>query len=575
MENGFDDLETIIRHSNVWYFRQFLKNLSVSNLTQRDKYKIIRICELNLLGNQPPPIRLRAMWGLHALNKSISESWLNDQNEHIRAWVIRLMMDGQPIDTLFGPRQKALPTNNSELVQKLVQQAQSDTSGLVRLTLASSLQRLPVESRGELAKALAFRSEDKNDHNLPLVVWAGITPLVELDPEKLLDVARITEWSNLRTWIARAITERSKENPVAFDALLKLLGDQPKQADSLLAGVERAVLGIKSFEQPANWKKVSSKLRGNPNALKLSVLFGDEEAIGQMEKLVIDRNAEIEVRRQAMKILIDSNSPNLKSISENLLQESEMKIWGARGLSKFEDNKTGNLLVLSLQDFEEDGRDEVVEILCGRINWAHDLLAKIEDKKISRSLISPYHAQQIKSLKNENLDRRLDQCWGVVRTSPEYLSKRKQELKVELNELFLSTADLKKGSLLYEQQCSSCHILYGKGGHLGPDLTGSGRSNLDYLLENIVDPNSAVSADYRMNVLSLRDGRILSGMVAGKDRNSLTLRMPGSETVVSKEDIKKRQTLENSIMPVGLLDNLTQEERRDLIAYLMHSQPVN
>ena len=304
-------------------------------------------------------------------------------------------------------------------------------------------------------------------------------------------------------------------------------------------------------------------------------MFGDEEAIGQMEKLVIDRNAEIEVRRQTMKILIDSNSPNLKYISENLLQEPEMKIWGARGLSKFEDNKTGNLLVLSLQGFEEDGRDEVVGILCGRINWAHDLLAKIEDKKISRSLISPYHAQQIKSLKNENLDRRLDQCWGVVRTSPEYLSKRKQELKVELNELFLSKADLKKGSLLYEQQCSSCHILYGKGGHLGPDLTGSGRSNLDYLLENIVDPNSAVSADYRMNVLSLRDGRILSGMVAGQDRNSLTLRMPGSETVVSKENIKKRQTLENSIMPVGLLDNLTQEERRDLIAYLMHSQPVN
>ena len=78
-----------------------------------------------------------------------------------------------------------------------------------------------------------------------------------------------------------------------------------------------------------------------------------------------------------------------------------------------------------------------------------------------------------------------------------------------------------------------------------------------------------------MNVLSLRDGRILSGMVAGQDKNSLTLRMPGSETVVSKEDIKKRQTLENSIMPVGLLDNLTQEERRDLIAYLMHSQTLN
>jgi hypothetical protein len=137
---------------------------------------------------------------------------------------------------------------------------------------------LPVEHRGELAKALAFRSEDKNDHNIPLVVWAGITPLVELDPEKILEVASSTEWSNLRTWVARAITERSKEKPVAFDALLKLLGDQPDQADSLLAGIERAVLGIKGFEKPARWDEVFSKLQGNPNALKLSVLFGDEQA---------------------------------------------------------------------------------------------------------------------------------------------------------------------------------------------------------------------------------------------------------------------------------------------------------
>ena len=63
------------------------------------------------------------MWGLHALNKLISESYLNDPNEHIRAWLIRLMMDEQPIDTLFGPREKALPNTNPELVQKLVQQA--------------------------------------------------------------------------------------------------------------------------------------------------------------------------------------------------------------------------------------------------------------------------------------------------------------------------------------------------------------------------------------------------------------------------------------------------------------------
>ena len=117
-------------------------------------------------------------------------------------------------------------------------------------------------------------------------------------------------------------------------------------------------------------------------------------------------------------------------------------------------------------------------------------------------------------------------------------------------------------------------MLYGQGGKLGPDLTGSGRSNLDYLLENIVDPNAAVSADYRMHVIEMKDGRILSGMIVGQDRNSLTLRMPDSELVVSKSTISQREALADSIMPVGLLDNLSGEGRRDLLAYLMHPSQI-
>ena len=574
LENGFDHPEAILRHPNIWYFRQFLPSLAESSLTEKEKDQIIRVCELNLAGNLPISIRLRAMWGLHALNKTISETWLEDSNEHIRAWVIRFMMDDQPIDTLFGPREKALPSANPKLLQKLVQQAQRDSSSLVRLTLASSLQRLPVESRGELAKALASRSEDKNDHNLPFVVWAGITPLLELDSGKLLEVARTSEWSNLRTWIARAITERSKVNPIAFDTLLKLVGDQSEQADSLLAGIERAVIGINGFSKPEKWDEVSSKLRDNPNALKLSTLFGDEQAIWQMEKLVVDINVDIKSRRQAMEILIDSNSRNLRNLSKTLLSDPNMKLWGARGLAKFEAEEIGKLLVEKLPEFKIVDQDKLVEIICGRSNWANSLLEKIKKDENLKSLLSPYHAMQIRSLKNEELNTKLEEVWGVIRQSPEYLSNRKKELKKELNNLSISKANLKKGSLLYDQQCAGCHMLYGRGGRLGPDLTGSGRTNLDYLLDNIVDPSSVVSTDYRMNVIELKDGRVLSGMISGQDRNSLTLRMPGSEILVSKSDIKKKQVLNTSIMPAGLLDNIGPDERRNLIGYLMHPQKV-
>ena len=108
IKNEFKNAEAIIRHPNAWYFRQFLQNLSENNLTEREKYSIIRICELNFVGRHPTPIRLRAMWVLHALRKTISESWLSDPDEHIRAWVIRLMMDDQPIDTLFRTKGKSI-----------------------------------------------------------------------------------------------------------------------------------------------------------------------------------------------------------------------------------------------------------------------------------------------------------------------------------------------------------------------------------------------------------------------------------------------------------------------------------
>ena len=387
-------------------------------------------------------------------------------------------------------------------------------------------------------------------------------------------MARSTEWSNLRTWIARAITERSKENPVAFAALLELVGDQTEQADSLLVGIERAVLGMKGFLKPAKWDLVRSKLGMNTVVLKLSVIFGDLEATEEMEKLVINAKVDSNVRSQALGILIDSDSPNLQSLCEELLKDPKMKVLAVRGLAKYENVGIGEKIINRLDEFSKGEQSEVVEILCGRVSWAELLLQEIKVCEISKSVITPYHATQIQVLKSDDLNSKLEEAWGTVRTSSKELEKRKEELRLELTSLDQGEANLVNGGILYDQQCTSCHMLYGKGGKLGPDLTGSGRTNLDYLLENIVDPSSAVSADYRLNVIHLKDGRVLSGMIVSQDRNSLTVRMPGTEIVVSKVTIKNRQTLSDSIMPTGLLDNLRVEDRRDLIAYLMNPNQI-
>ena len=102
----------------------------------------------------------------------------------------------------------------------------------------------------------------------------------------------------------------------------------------------------------------------------------------------------------------------------------------------------------------------------------------------------------------------------------------------------------------------------------------TGRDNLDYLLENLVDPSASVSADFRMSVVAMRDGRVLNGLVRAKTDRTLTLQMQTEALVLDRNDVEEVRPSAVSLMPEGLLDPLTAAEVRDLIAYLMQRTQV-
>jgi len=112
-------------------------------------------------------------------------------------------------------------------------------------------------------------------------------------------------------------------------------------------------------------------------------------------------------------------------------------------------------------------------------------------------------------------------------------------------------------------------MMYGEGGKIGPDLTGAGRDNLDYLLENIADPSAVVSADFRMTILHLKDGRVLNGMVRNKTERTLAVQTMTEQLTLERSDITRMEELPVSLMPEGLLEALSPTQRRNLIAYLI------
>ena len=105
-------------------------------------------------------------------------------------------------------------------------------------------------------------------------------------------------------------------------------------------------------------------------------------------------------------------------------------------------------------------------------------------------------------------------------------------------------------------------------------MTGSGRDNLDYLLENILDPSAVVNADFKMVVVAMSDGRVLNGLVRASTDKTVTLQSQNEAVVLARSEIDEIRPSTLSLMPEGQLDPLPFEEIRDLLAYLMRKTQV-
>ena len=110
--------------------------------------------------------------------------------------------------------------------------------------------------------------------------------------------------------------------------------------------------------------------------------------------------------------------------------------------------------------------------------------------------------------------------------------------------------------------------MYNVGGKVGPDLTGSNRRDLSFLLESIVDPSALIPNDYRAWSLETDDERTITGIVKRQDEKTVMIVTPNETLVIPRKEIKSLQQSAVSLMPEGLLDKLSDEDVSDLIFYL-------
>jgi putative heme-binding domain-containing protein len=264
----------------------------------------------------------------------------------------------------------------------------------------------------------------------------------------------------------------------------------------------------------------------------------------------------------------------LRSICERLLRIRHVNAVAVRGLAVFDDPEIGRSIAANYRAFHHSDRLDALEVLVSRPSFARALLDQVGAGRIARGDLTAFHARQIQSLGDAALSSQLSSVWGVLRVSESARRVRIDQLKQSLDRKSLGQADLGRGRMVFDRICASCHKLYGVGGEIGPDLTGSGRDNLDYLLENIVDPSATVSADFRMTVAAMRDGRVLNGQLKAQTPRTVTLQTQTEPVILERTEIESLRPSPSSLMPDGLLETLSSAEIRDLIAYLAHPTQV-
>ncbi|MBL8803660.1 MAG: DUF1080 domain-containing protein [Planctomycetes bacterium] len=503
---------------------------------------------------------LRALWSLHAagrFDERTARSFMASPHEYVRAWSIQLELEDK----------QASPQTLAEF-ERL---AENDPSPVVRLYLASALQRLPLDSRWGVAERLARRADDADDHNIPLLLWYGVEPLVATDLTRALKLAREAQIPLLAKFIVRRAAAEARLHGGLVDALAR--ETDAAQLERMLEVTAAELDKQRGLRAPSSWASAWSQLAAHPAArvrelsARVALHFGDPAQAPALRAYALDRALDAAQRESALELLARLDDRELPKLLRGLLDDEELRGAAIRALADFGADSDAAALLAIYPKATAPQRRDVLATLSSRAAFARALVEAIASGAIPRADVGAFLARKLEQLGDEELTRRLGEVWGVVRSSGAERRTRIEALKSRLG-AELHAADLARGREVFARTCQQCHTLFGVGGAVGPDLTGANRADLEYLLSNVLDPNAVIGAEYRATLVWTHEGRLVSGVERGSNDSTVVLVTENETVHVARSEIEQLRVSELSTMPEGLLETLNDSEIRDLVAYL-------
>ncbi len=249
-------------------------------------------------------------------------------------------------------------------------------------------------------------------------------------------------------------------------------------------------------------------------------------------------------------------------------QPNEIQLAAVMSLDRLSPQGLAAALLERWSSFTPTIRNEVVEVLFKRPDRAGALMTAMEGGRVRRGELSLMQIVALRQHSDEMIRQRSKQLLGA---QPE--AKRDQVVRRFLPAIELR-GDHQRGKVIFQQRCHSCHRFGNAGFAVGPDLAVARGGEKEKLLISILDPNREVPPNYFAYTVETKDGETHVGFISNESANGITLRQPlGAEVIVSRSQIAKMQTLNQSLMPEGLEEGLTNQDLADLMDFISRTNP--
>lgn len=505
---------------------------------------------------------LRLLWSLHVsggVDESLLLKFTKEENEHLRVWAIRLIGESERP----SPRlQTALSTLATE-----------ETSGLVLLELCSILQGLETETRERLADPILLNPLIGTHPSFQLMLWPALADILTANPYPVMFGDHTTK---LREFVARRLTSDMTLHGKILNDLFSIdfKDDKVESYLPFLTGMKTALSGRSKEAPPQSWNGFAARAAQSDSQQlrtlirELSVIFGDGRALAELRVIALDREAAPMARRNAIRSLAQAQDDAIFEIATQLLESGQQKLAAIQALGTLSHPRVGDVLLSQYPRMEKGLRQVTMEVLATREHWATTLVQSVRTGAIKSTDVTRSVLRQLRNLGDETIRLDVDNLWPITEQMDDSKKSLYQRLESQLTPASLAKADQKAGHNLFMGLCATCHKLRGVGADIGPDLTGSDRKNLNYLLENLIDPSAQIPDSYRLSLVRLTDGQVLSGIVLGKTNRDLRLRTIAETLTLPVNRIMSVEQTTDSWMPSGILEALEESQARDLIGYL-------